>query len=288
MELLRHPLLILLIGAALSGWLIPTITRRWQDRQKEFELKNGLITEIIESITEIVMFRQYFRTAAIQYEAIRHFPAKEEVAKCEQDVVAQKEQLDKAYLKWEVKTAVIEAKLRIYFPRTGIPTRWNGIVKTILVLIQLAHLPEGSESYRWNEFWNHLPVKLSDKDFKDPDARVKWEYQRKAIALNQTALIDRIIQAKPTPLMRRTRLEELRDRARLSRSRSTTEKVKANTRKAGTGEAARVKVKLRDGGRLEGYISAADEECLTVTTSESGISTTVYFTHVKSLNHTHR
>ena len=60
-------------------------------------------------------------------------------------------------------------------------------------------------------------------------------------------------------------------------------KVKANVLKLGTGEAARVKVKLRDDTKLEGYISAADEEGFTVTDRKTAKATTVGYPQVKSV-----
>ena len=61
------------------------------------------------------------------------------------------------------------------------------------------------------------------------------------------------------------------------------EKVKASVLKLGTGEAARVKVKLRDKTKVEGYISAADGEGFTVTNSKTGMATTVAYPQVKSV-----
>ena len=61
------------------------------------------------------------------------------------------------------------------------------------------------------------------------------------------------------------------------------EKVKASVLKLGSGEAVRVKVKLRDKTKLEGYISAADEESFTVTNSKTGIATKVAYPQVKSV-----
>lgn len=61
------------------------------------------------------------------------------------------------------------------------------------------------------------------------------------------------------------------------------EKVKASVLKLGTGEAARVKVKLRDKTKLEGYISAADGEGFTVTDSKTGTATQVAYPQVKSV-----
>ena len=59
-------------------------------------------------------------------------------------------------------------------------------------------------------------------------------------------------------------------------------KVKESVLKFGTGEAARVKIKLRDKTKLTGYISAADEERFTVTDS-TGMATTVAYAQVKSV-----
>ena len=61
------------------------------------------------------------------------------------------------------------------------------------------------------------------------------------------------------------------------------EKVKASVLKLGTGEAARVKIKLRDKTKLAGYISVADDEGFTVIDSKSGIATTIAYPQVKSV-----
>ena len=61
------------------------------------------------------------------------------------------------------------------------------------------------------------------------------------------------------------------------------EKIKANVLKLGTGESTRVKIKLRDQARLEGYISDAGAETFTVTDRKSGLATTVAYAQVKSV-----
>ncbi len=61
------------------------------------------------------------------------------------------------------------------------------------------------------------------------------------------------------------------------------EKVKASVLKLGTGEPARVKVKLRDKTKLEGYISVADGDGFTVVDSKTGMATTVAYPQVKSV-----
>ena len=61
------------------------------------------------------------------------------------------------------------------------------------------------------------------------------------------------------------------------------EKVKANVLKLGIGESVRVKVKLRDKAKLEGYISNAGAETFTVTDRKTGVATTVGYPQVKSV-----
>jgi hypothetical protein len=51
---LRHPLVIAVLAAAFSALLIPQVTREWQDRQKEQDLKQSLLGEISTSSTSAV------------------------------------------------------------------------------------------------------------------------------------------------------------------------------------------------------------------------------------------
>ncbi|HEX7333037.1 MAG TPA: hypothetical protein VF290_16155 [Pyrinomonadaceae bacterium] len=60
-------------------------------------------------------------------------------------------------------------------------------------------------------------------------------------------------------------------------------KIKANVLKLGTGESTRVKVKLRDNAKLEGYISDASADTFTVTNRKTGVTTTVAYPQVKSV-----
>ena len=60
-------------------------------------------------------------------------------------------------------------------------------------------------------------------------------------------------------------------------------KVKAAVLKLGTGEAARVKVQLRDKTRLEGYVSVVAEDSFAVTDPKTGVATTVAYPQVKGV-----
>jgi len=61
------------------------------------------------------------------------------------------------------------------------------------------------------------------------------------------------------------------------------EKVKAGIGKLGTGKDAQVKLKLRDGTKLSGYISEVNENSFVVVDSKTGKATTVSYPQVKQV-----
>jgi hypothetical protein len=58
------------------------------------------------------------------------------------------------------------------------------------------------------------------------------------------------------------------------------EKVKAGILKLGTGKAARVKVKLRDKTKLEGFVGEAGADSFTVVDAKTGVATVVAYPQV--------
>jgi hypothetical protein len=50
----KHPLVLVVLGGVFSALLIPQITREWQDRQREQELKQSLLEQISTSATTAV------------------------------------------------------------------------------------------------------------------------------------------------------------------------------------------------------------------------------------------
>jgi hypothetical protein len=51
---LKHPLVLVVLGGVFTALLIPQITREWQDRQREQEIKQSLLEEISTSATTAV------------------------------------------------------------------------------------------------------------------------------------------------------------------------------------------------------------------------------------------
>ena len=68
--------------------------------------------------------------------------------------------------------------------------------------------------------------------------------------------------------------------ARAEKEAHLADKIKTGIAKLGTGKQALVKVKLRDGTKLSGYISEANENGFVIVDSKSGVSITVAYPNV--------
>lgn len=60
-------------------------------------------------------------------------------------------------------------------------------------------------------------------------------------------------------------------------------KARAKVAKLGVGSSARVEVKLRDGAKLKGYVSASDQDSFTVTDGKTGTTTSVPYADVSDV-----
>jgi hypothetical protein len=69
-------------------------------------------------------------------------------------------------------------------------------------------------------------------------------------------------------------------RAQTTGSAQYAEQARVKVHKAGTGQKARVEVKLRDNTRLKGYISQASADSFIVTDAKTGATTTVAYADV--------
>jgi len=105
---LAHPFTLLVAGAVLSSLVIPALTRRWQNHQKELELKTSLVAEITEVVTSLVMAVQFAEVGATSQS---------------------QEDFDTAYREWETGSAVIASKLHAYFPGTAVAHEWAGLAR---------------------------------------------------------------------------------------------------------------------------------------------------------------
>lgn len=81
--------------------LVPWITRRWQETQRELEIKTELIAEISGLVMTTVMTIYLINAGHVQQSEANR---------------TQEDELDRVYKKWRVDTCVIGSKLHAYFP----------------------------------------------------------------------------------------------------------------------------------------------------------------------------
>jgi hypothetical protein len=103
-RLLVFPLVVLLAGAGISGYLIPALTRKRDDYRKALEVKTDLVSDISEVLTEFLISIQI---------AVLGAPGQGQKA------------YNEAFRNWEVGSAVIGTKLEAYFPGTTIGEQWT-------------------------------------------------------------------------------------------------------------------------------------------------------------------
>jgi hypothetical protein len=121
-DVLAHPLFILLTGAVVSSLLIPSVTRRWQDRQKALELKAGLLASLSDAATRIITHAWF-----------RELGGKKKLS--DEDRV----EFDWRYGEWEVEARRLETQLRAYFTDSkGLAEHWVRYCELLRILHELA------------------------------------------------------------------------------------------------------------------------------------------------------
>jgi hypothetical protein len=183
---LRHPLTIALIGVAITGGLVPYVTRLWQERQKALDTRVSLMTDMSDSSmslmarVEVAHKFTHMLDDSSSSERRRRGKLREQRDRAWHS-------LNEEWQRFEVREAVIGTKLQAYLPKPelNIAKRWCRLGG---VLTELAHF-EGwdvhhKDEYRerifqqleeldgicvdpqsWNEFtdWNALTNRITDE-----------------------------------------------------------------------------------------------------------------------------
>jgi hypothetical protein len=183
---LSHPLVLLLVGALISGFLVPIFTNQWQLRQNELELKNSLISRINESISGLVW--------AVQYaEVTSGHPVLSTRAQ---------ENLDEYYRNSQIEREVIKSSLRAYFPNTQLPIEWvnlSSLVEDFYALTGV-HDPSRREAHLQKikqEYFAETTIDLHALIYKGGPSYFETWFELKDSVLNQKdELIQNIIQSR--------------------------------------------------------------------------------------------
>lgn len=121
---LASPLLIAVIGSFLVYWLIPQLTRGWQDHAKILEVKTGLVADMSDSVGNATMTGRFIASGLI--------------GRATDDPNATQRAFNDAYQNWTVKSAVIGSQLAAYFPRSDLAPRWRSYANVVTDFLQLS------------------------------------------------------------------------------------------------------------------------------------------------------
>jgi len=167
--LLRHPLTALLVGAALTGLIVPRITRQWQLRQKRLEVKTALVAELSELVMRFLMAIQFVHVRAASFS---------------------QESFDDAYREWEVRSAVFGTKLQAYLPTHDLPAEWSQFSESVTHFYAL----EGTPPEQRPESMERLGLTL--KEYLAEAQGDEWLRHRTAILRWKSALIQRLMTSR--------------------------------------------------------------------------------------------
>jgi hypothetical protein len=108
---------LLLIGAVISSYLIPSFTRRWEDHQKALEVRSDLASQIAEATTSSI----------VTSDAIFSHLSRPD---------------DRQWLAWEIQSEAIEARLRAYLTDKSLARDWFGFMQEVEVFHDVSFRPK--------------------------------------------------------------------------------------------------------------------------------------------------
>jgi hypothetical protein len=124
---LGSPLLVVIVGAFLTNWLLPDLTRSWQDHQRELDFKTNLVTSISTTVASALAETTIYQNG--QEEA---------------DPALQRQHYLDAYRALEESRTAITAEMRANFVEPVIADDWDSYsmaVEDLLVLHEYSAQP---------------------------------------------------------------------------------------------------------------------------------------------------
>jgi hypothetical protein len=119
---------LLVIGAVISSYLIPSFTRRWQDHQKALEVRSDLASQIAGSATSSII------TSDGIFEARKTHPSRAD---------------EKLWLAWQIQSEAIQARLRAYLTDRSLAHDWFGFMQEVEVFHRASYDPKYDPSALW-------------------------------------------------------------------------------------------------------------------------------------------
>jgi hypothetical protein len=154
---LANPLLVAVVGAILVYWLIPQLTRGWQNHQKILDVKTNLVKQMSQSVATTVMTGRFVTSGLI--------------AQASSDPNATQRAFNDAYREWTTSSAAIGAQLAAYFPNSDIGSKWDTFANITTDFFQLSANPSRTRSAQVKEIHDYPYVPRYTSAFWDVLAR---------------------------------------------------------------------------------------------------------------------
>jgi hypothetical protein len=198
-DLFQHPLVLVIVGGVVTtgigGLLVAWITKRWQDNKRKTEIRLNLTQEMSE-ITAYAMGK--ILTAIASYVRERALRKKHEFS--DDDAT----QLYKEFADWNMRSSVLAAKLKAYFPSSNVDEAWREYTGLLVNVWELATriYRTATNSAQIDIFINYQEnnwkARLSNVDWskiKNFDIEELKKLSYAVMAYNQVLIIDRILEA---------------------------------------------------------------------------------------------
>jgi hypothetical protein len=120
------PILVTLVGIVLSAWLLPAVTRQWDDRQKAHDVEAALVAQMTSDTARVLeearatLYRESVPFLRAEPRRRHNLPTR----------------LPAIETEWSVASLGIEAKLNAYFPASEQASLWRGYRELVAGLLQ--------------------------------------------------------------------------------------------------------------------------------------------------------
>lgn len=180
---LRHPLLILVVTAAITGLLVPYITQQWKNQSRKADVKVMIITDAGRSVASMLTASQFSEFGG--------------QSRNQKDI-------DRIFQTWEVNHIVVSCRIRAYLLDQTIAADWDRFNEALRLMYAAGvknarrkeYLAKVSEYLNANDVnWNALEAGYSNAA-QLPEYNRAWFELKGAMLARYGQIAKRILDAE--------------------------------------------------------------------------------------------
>jgi hypothetical protein len=127
-NVLQHPFFILIVGAIITYVIAPQLIKIWQANEKRTELKYDITEQITESVSNMLLAIDMFKTKR-ENAATNVAEGESEERSLRIAMKPEADELTKKVSEWDESCQKIAIRLHLYFHVNDIETQWNDFCK---------------------------------------------------------------------------------------------------------------------------------------------------------------